>query len=104
MKLLILLCVTLFSGVLYAMEPMTSESASLVFGLTKMIAGEHYGVVVMVVLAIGGIWSQLRQLIDPQKLAWLPSFVIMFLEFFAGNLGHSKNEVDKNPINFKRKA
>ena len=103
MKYIFALVFALFSSLVLAeVTPLTPEQAGLFFGAIKWVMGEYYAIVVLVLLALGFIWAQLRQFIKPETLAKAPDWLISILESIAANRGHAKNELDKNPIHFKR--
>lgn len=103
MKLFLALVFALFSSVAFAeVAPFTPEEAGLVLGLIKWVAGEYYAIVMLIFLALGFVWAQVRQFIKPETLAKAPDWLISILESIAANRGHAKNEFDKNPIHFKR--
>ncbi|WP_131800106.1 hypothetical protein [Enterovibrio norvegicus] len=43
------------------------------------------------------LWSQVRQIIPPQWLAKLPTWVINLLEYLAANKGRAANDLALNP-------
>ncbi|HAS6054705.1 TPA: hypothetical protein I7122_18400 [Vibrio vulnificus] len=103
MKYLFALVFTLFSSLALAeVTPFTPEEAGLIFTAIQWVAGEYYVVVLLFLLAVGFVWAQVRQLIKPETMAKLPDWLIVFLESVAANNGHAKNELEKNPVNFKR--
>ncbi|MBV7264359.1 hypothetical protein KCG43_20315 [Photobacterium sp. WH24] len=103
LKAVLFTVLALFSVTALAVEPMTSEEASMVFAAIRWLAGDYASVVVLFVLSVGWLWAQVRQMINPELMSKLPSWLIKLLEWFAGNLGHARNDLAKNPLNLKRK-
>ena len=103
MKYIFSLVFALFSSLALAeVAPFTPEEAGLIFGAIKWVAGEYYAIVMLVFLALGFVWAQVRQLIKPETMAKLPDWLIVFLEGVAANNGHAKNELEKNPVHLKQ--
>ncbi|MFL7036417.1 hypothetical protein BCS71_25105 (plasmid) [Vibrio lentus] len=103
MKLFFTFVLAVFSSLAFAsVAPLTAEEAGLLLGAIKWVAGEYYAIVMLSLLALGFIWAQVRQFIKPETLAKAPDWLISILESIAANRGHAKNELDKNPIHFKR--
>lgn len=103
MKYIFALVFALFSSLALAeVAPLTPEEAGLILGAIKWVAGEYYAIVMLIFLALGFIWAQVRQFIKPETMAKAPDWLISILESIAANRGHAKNELDKNPIHLKR--
>lgn len=67
------------------------------------VFGGEYGKVIAAWVSVAlVVWSQVRQLIPPQWLAKLPTWLIDVLEFLAANKGKAGNEVWNDPKHFKQ--
>ena len=72
------------------------------FELLTALLGDKAAPVITGLLLVAYIWAQVRQLVPPEKLAKLPSWVITLLEFIAANKGKATNELINDPKHIKR--
>ncbi|MBT2925321.1 hypothetical protein PN39_05455 [Vibrio anguillarum] len=70
--------------------------------LLAVLFGEHGKTIAAWVSVVLVIWSQVRQLIPPEWMAKLPTWLITFLEFLAANKGRASNELINDPQHIKR--
>ncbi|UPR55293.1 hypothetical protein ITG09_24270 (plasmid) [Vibrio cyclitrophicus] len=86
----------LASGVSPELPPVDWVTLLTVFG------GEYGKVIAAWVSVALVVWSQVRQLIPPEWMAKLPTWLITLLEFLAANKGRASNELINDPKHIKR--
>ena len=104
MKHLLLGFALLFSSVLYAMEPLPTDSAHGLIAMVKYVAGDYAVFVFLAVLAVGFVWAQVRAFIKPETLSKLPLWLLVPLEWAAANHHHAQNAIDRNPVQLKKQG
>ncbi|MBD1559586.1 hypothetical protein HC752_21825 [Vibrio sp. S9_S30] len=98
MKTPLLIVITLLLPSLALASPtLTDDEFALALEALRFVLGEHTGVALLVFMSLGWIWTLVRQLIHPTKLAALHPWLVTALEFLAGNKGHAKNALDTQP-------
>ncbi|EMQ69644.1 TPA: hypothetical protein AB5F46_000646 [Vibrio cholerae] len=100
MKLILAFCLLLLPSVAFA-SPQPTDTDQLYQFLISTL-GEKGVLVVSVFCFVGYLWAMVRQMINPERLARLPKWVIDVLEFFAANKGYAKNLEQHDPQFIKR--
>ncbi|GLS83233.1 hypothetical protein [Paraferrimonas haliotis] len=59
--------------------------------LATLFSESTAALIIAVISIIGYSWTMLRATLSPELLARAPKFVVMALEFLAGNFGKSQN-------------
>ncbi|MGD8109367.1 hypothetical protein [Vibrio sp. TRT 17S01] len=99
MKLMIALVLALFSGL--AIASIGSPDASAFDALIALL-GDDGKVIAAYICVVGYGWAILRQFIKPERLSWLPEWVIDLLELAATNKGYAQN-IDFNDPKFHKR-
>ncbi|UTZ44597.1 hypothetical protein [Vibrio campbellii] len=104
MKYVLAFLLSLFSCFALAdMGAMSDEEFGFFMTALKWVAGDYEILIIVILLAIGYIYAQVRQCISPQTMAKLPRWLIISLEYLAANKGHAQNALIKNPLELKRR-
>ncbi|OAR43276.1 hypothetical protein [Vibrio parahaemolyticus] len=99
MKLFVAVCLAMFSATALAMELAAGVPA---YDALITIFSEQGQTAVFWICFVGYAWALLRQFIKPERLSWLPVWVIDLLEFAAMNKGYAKNDTLNDPKFVKR--
>ena len=98
MNLILTLMLTFFSSIVLAQEVAPVPE----FDALITLLGDYGATIITWICLIGYLWAVLRQMIKPERLSFLPHWLVDILEFAAANKGYAQNDFTNDPKHFKR--